>query len=140
MSDDAHGIRTGHEAYAFVCLTCGHGWEQSYDIEHHIDGKGREFVVYVVDGTHVPSPLTRPGCTGCGSRVVRVLGAGRVSSAQGALRRRTAPPEVPGPQASGVRKAARTRTEEAGSGRRRRRPHLLGLLHLFHRKHAGRAY
>ena len=38
------------EAYAFVCMHCGHGWEQAYEIEHHTDADGRAFVVYVADG------------------------------------------------------------------------------------------
>ncbi len=40
------GISVAHEAYAFACMRCGYGWEQAYDIEHHVDAAGQEFVVY----------------------------------------------------------------------------------------------
>ena len=39
-----------HEAYSFACMRCGHGWEQAYEIEHHVDADGREFVIYMADG------------------------------------------------------------------------------------------
>ncbi|MFI2348357.1 hypothetical protein ACH492_15175 [Streptomyces sp. NPDC019443] len=69
-----------HEAYAFACMRCGHGWEQSYEIEHHIDGSGQEYVVYKADGRRVPSPLSSPTCPTCGKHVVRIMRAGQVSS------------------------------------------------------------
>src|SRR5688500_18900696 len=62
---------TTHEAYAFACMRCGYGWEQAYEIEHHVDGSGNEFVVYTADGVRVPSPLSTPTCTNCGGHVVR---------------------------------------------------------------------
>ncbi|AZM61781.1 MULTISPECIES: hypothetical protein [unclassified Streptomyces] len=71
------------EAYSFVCMHCGHGWEQAYEIEHHTDADGRAFVVYVADGRIVPSPLNRPTCADCGCHVVRILRPGRVASARG---------------------------------------------------------
>nr|WP_245769644.1 hypothetical protein [Streptomyces indicus] len=61
-------------------MRCGHGWEQSYDIEHFVDGKGNEFVLYMAGGQRVPSPLTRPTCLNCGGHVVRIMQAGQVSS------------------------------------------------------------
>src|SRR5687767_5129703 len=61
-----------HESYSFACMRCGHGWEQSYEIEHHIDGDGREFVMYVANGQVVPSPLSRPTCENCDNHVVRI--------------------------------------------------------------------
>lgn len=81
-------LRTGatsvvHEAYAFVCLSCGHGWEQAYEIEHHTDADGHAFVVYVADGRIVPSPLNRPTCADCGRHCVRILRPGRVASTRG---------------------------------------------------------
>lgn len=76
-----------HESYAFACMRCGHGWEQSYEIEHHIGGDGAEFVMYVVGGARVPSPLTRPTCLNCGGHVVRIMRAGRVSSIRGVMER-----------------------------------------------------
>ncbi|AVZ73498.1 hypothetical protein SLUN_16240 [Streptomyces lunaelactis] len=74
------GAAKAHEAYAFACMRCGHGWEQAYDIEHHIDGSGREFVVYKAGGLRVPSPLSSPTCTNCGGHVVRIMKAGQVTS------------------------------------------------------------
>ncbi len=75
-----HPIATVHESYAFACMRCGHGWEQSYDIEHFVDGKGNEFVLYKAGGQRVPSPLSRPTCFNCGGHVVRIMQAGQVSS------------------------------------------------------------
>ncbi|MFF3289050.1 hypothetical protein [Streptomyces sp. NPDC003023] len=69
-----------HEAYSFACMRCGHGWEQSYEIEHHVDPAGQEFVVYTSDGQRVPSPLSSPTCLNCGGHVVRIMREGRVSS------------------------------------------------------------
>lgn len=77
---------TVQEAYSFVCLQCGHGWERSYVIEHHDHGRSGEQVVYTVDGRRVPSPLTRPSCPGCEHGVVRILRSGRVMGAQSAER------------------------------------------------------
>ncbi|MGW3492554.1 hypothetical protein [Streptomyces sp. NPDC001020] len=74
------------ESYSFACMRCGHGWEQSYDIEHHLDGDGNEFVMYVAAGRVVPSPLSRPTCLNCDSHVVRIMRPGQVSSAQSRLR------------------------------------------------------
>jgi len=74
-----------HESYSFACMRCGHGWEQSYEIEHHLDGDGTEFVVYVVAGHVVPSPLSRPTCLNCDGHVVRIMRPGQVSSAQSCL-------------------------------------------------------
>jgi hypothetical protein len=67
------------EAYAFVCMHCGYGWEQSYEIEHHLDARGRPYVTYVADGRRVPSPLSRPTCLNCEGHLVRIMRAGRVS-------------------------------------------------------------
>ncbi|MFI5757552.1 hypothetical protein [Streptomyces sp. NPDC051569] len=74
------GTAVAHEAYAFCCMRCGHGWEQSYDIEHHVDGSGQNFVVYKADGQRVPSPLSSPSCENCGGHVVRIMRSGQVSS------------------------------------------------------------
>ncbi|MEU0334179.1 hypothetical protein [Streptomyces sp. NPDC006193] len=110
-----------HESYAFACMRCGHGWEQSYEIEHHTDAGGAAFVLYVADGRVVPSPLSRPGCQNCEGRVVRIMRAGQVSSARGATGRQ--PRRVPpaGPPAPAP----------AGLPHRR---HLAGLLHPFQRR------
>ncbi|MER0243831.1 hypothetical protein AAHZ94_17815 [Streptomyces sp. HSW2009] len=70
-----------HEAYAFACLHCGHGWEQAYDIEHHVDALGQPYVSYHADGERVPSPLTKPTCLNCGAHLLRIMRSGQVSSA-----------------------------------------------------------
>ncbi|MGW6566513.1 hypothetical protein [Streptomyces sp. NPDC054975] len=74
------GIPVAHEAYAFACMRCGYGWEQAYDIEHHMDAAGNEFIVYKAGGERVPSPLSSPTCMNCGGHVVRIMRAGQVSS------------------------------------------------------------
>ncbi|MFG2658916.1 hypothetical protein [Streptomyces sp. NPDC048425] len=87
MPNRSAATAIAHESYAFACMRCGHGWEQSYEIEHHIGGDGAEFVMYVVGGERVPSPLTRPTCLNCGGHVVRIMRAGRVSSIRGVMER-----------------------------------------------------
>ncbi|MFI0774704.1 hypothetical protein [Streptomyces sp. NPDC021212] len=97
-TEGPEGGEVAHEAYAFACMKCGHGWERSYDIEHHVDGEGRSFVVYFTDGTRVPSPLTSPDCVNCGAHLVRIMRSGQVSSVLESARRtppRSAPPEAP---------------------------------------------
>ncbi|MFF1923195.1 hypothetical protein ACFVW8_21820 [Streptomyces sp. NPDC058221] len=79
---------TAHEAYAFACMRCGHGWEQAYEIEHHVDASNNAFVVYKADGERVPSPLSTPTCGNCGGHVVRIMRAGRVSTVQQLLQNR----------------------------------------------------
>jgi hypothetical protein len=127
------GLRDGasavvNESYSFACMRCGHGWEQSYEIEHHTDGDGHQFVLYVADGRVVPSPLSRPACLNCDGHVVRIMRAGQVSSVRDASRpRKTAPPagpvEAPGTGGTGEH------TAHAGH-----HWHLSDLLHPFHRK------
>jgi hypothetical protein len=70
------------EAYAFACLNCGYGWEQAYEIEHHVDAFGRRGVTYRADGVAVPSPLTRPVCGNCGGHNVRIMRSGRVAGVE----------------------------------------------------------
>jgi hypothetical protein len=120
-----------HESYSFACMRCGHGWEQSYEIEHHTDAGGGQFVIYVANGRTVPSPLSHPACQNCDGHVVRIMRAGQVASVCGEAAydsaHRTPPagpievPEVP---------AART----AAGGSVHRPWHLSDLLHPFHRK------
>ena len=66
-----------HESYSFACMRCGHGWEQSYEIEHHTDADGHEFVMYVAGGRVVPSPLSKPTCLNCDGHVVRIMRPGQ---------------------------------------------------------------
>ena len=83
------------EAYSFACMHCGHGWEQSYEIEHHTDTAGHPYVTYLADGAEVPSPLTRPSCRNCDGHLVRIMRSGQVDGAS-AARWRAARPEHPG--------------------------------------------
>ncbi|MET9321740.1 hypothetical protein ABZX75_16335 [Streptomyces sp. NPDC003038] len=78
-------VHTVHEAYSFACMRCGYGWEQAYEIEHHVDGKGEPFIMYKVKGERVRSPLSNPTCLNCGGHVLRIMRAGQVSSVLGML-------------------------------------------------------
>ncbi len=83
----APDVQTVHEAYSFACMKCGYGWEQSYAIEHHTDGKGQPFIMYKVNGERVPSPLSNPTCLNCGGHVVRIMRAGTVSQVNATIDR-----------------------------------------------------
>ncbi|MFD8236022.1 hypothetical protein ACFV20_29580 [Streptomyces sp. NPDC059696] len=132
------GLRAGatavvNESYSFACMRCGHGWEQSYEIEHHTDAAGHEFVLYVADGKVVPSPLSKPECHNCDSHVVRIMRPGRVASARDAAHR---PGRVP-PQAGPVEAPTVDADTGTTSGQEQREPHhwhLSDLLHPFQRK------
>lgn len=80
-------VQIVHEAYSFACMKCGYGWEQKYEIEHHVDGRGGPFIIYTVKGERVPSPLSNPTCMNCGGHVVRIMRAGQVSSVLGTIDR-----------------------------------------------------
>jgi hypothetical protein len=115
-----------HESYSFACMRCGHGWEQSYEIEHHFDAEDHEFVTYVADGQVVPSPLSRPTCQNCDNHVVRIMRAGQVSSALNSLHpRRSVPHQAERPEAEST---------EHGE---RHHWHLSDLLHPFQHRKAG---
>lgn len=127
------GLRGGasavvNESYSFACMRCGHGWEQSYEIEHHTDADGHEFVLYVTGGRVVPSPLSRPACQNCDGHVVRIMRAGQVSSVLSAVSQRKAPPA--GPVQAPVT-AAEGRPEEQPDGQAEHHWHLSDLLHPF---------
>ncbi|MFH8990917.1 hypothetical protein [Streptomyces sp. NPDC017940] len=127
-------LGVAHESYAFACMRCGHGWEESYDIEHHTDAKGEEFVTYLAHGLRVPSPLTRPTCLNCGGHVVRIMRAGQVSSARSALEalhRRPAATGTAGTTSGAV--AATAAAPDGGSPRPAHHWHLSDLLHPFRR-------
>lgn len=111
-----------HESYSFACMRCGHGWEQSYEIEHHRDADGHEFVMYVANGQVVPSPLSRPACLNCDGHVVRIMRAGQVSSVLDAAQRQHRRTPAAGP------------AEVPGQAGERHHWHLSDLLHPFHRK------
>ncbi|MFI6935635.1 hypothetical protein [Streptomyces sp. NPDC050287] len=119
-----------HESYSFACMRCGHGWEQSYQIEHHVDADGREFVQYVVDGQVVPSPLSRPSCANCDNHVVRIMRPGRVASAREAAHRQHETPPA------GPVEAPRGAGESQGQGGQKEPHHwhLSDILHPFQRK------
>ncbi|MEW2403364.1 hypothetical protein [Streptomyces sp. NPDC046862] len=127
-----------HESYSFACMRCGHGWEQSYEIEHHIDGDGQEFVMYVAEGKVVPSPLSKPTCQNCDNHVVRIMKAGQVSSVQSHLHRqpRPVPRQVPADEASAVGEATDEPAEgqEPEGAKEHHHWHLSDLLHPFQRK------
>ncbi|NYI07876.1 hypothetical protein [Allostreptomyces psammosilenae] len=75
--------RPAREAYAFVCMHCGRGWEHSYEIRHYAGRDGREHVSYLTEsGEVVPSPLLHPRCPSCTSTVVRIMSSGKVSAVQ----------------------------------------------------------
>lgn len=115
-----------HESYSFACMRCGHGWEQSYEIEHHNDAEGHEFVMYVAEGQVVPSPLSKPTCQNCDSHVVRIMRPGQVSSVHDAVhkqQRRTPQTEAQEPAADAA--------EGAEAGERDHHWHLSDLLHPF---------
>lgn len=128
------GQENVHESYAFACMRCGHCWEQSYEIEHHVDVEGKPFVTYYADGTRVPSPLTRPTCVNCGAHVVRIMRSGQVAQVADALhlasRTVVSPVSPTGPFNSGGIPVD-TRPERAEA---KHHWHLSDLLHPFHRK------
>ena len=43
-------VEPTREAYSFVCLHCGHGWEGSYDLRHATDANGVPRTDYYVPG------------------------------------------------------------------------------------------
>ncbi|MFJ8937054.1 hypothetical protein ACIRL0_15290 [Streptomyces sp. NPDC102365] len=142
---------TVHESYSFACMRCGHGWEQSYEIEHHFDHEGAEFVTYVADGLVVPSPLSRPSCVNCDGHVVRIMRAGQVSSAQNSMRRAlSVPPMKRVPAAATASGTASAQSADPAQAPEAARPaetaalpeadhhwHLSDLLHPFHHRKAG---
>lgn len=71
---------TVHEAYSFVCLHCGHGWEEEYEIRHTTDLSGHRRADYFARGVRVASPLTRADCPSCNLGPIRILRPGRVNS------------------------------------------------------------
>ncbi|MFJ9628956.1 hypothetical protein ACIRU8_14775 [Streptomyces sp. NPDC101175] len=118
-----------NESYSFACMRCGHGWEQAYEIEHHVDTDGHQFVMYVADGQVVPSPLSRPACHNCDGHVVRIMRAGQVSSVRDAAERQYRAPR-PRPAAEGTDPADGTAASaQEATGHHW---HLSDLLHPFH--------
>ncbi|MFB8133458.1 hypothetical protein FNV62_23110 [Streptomyces sp. RLB3-17] len=121
-----------NESYSFACMRCGHGWEQSFEIEHHRDAEGGEFVMYVADGHVVPSPLSRPSCQNCDGHVVRIMRAGQVSSVQNSMHQHThRPVQAHGEQAHGEA------VDQPALPREPHHWHLSDLLHPFHHRKAG---
>jgi Zn finger protein HypA/HybF involved in hydrogenase expression len=127
------GLRNGatavvNESYSFACMRCGHGWEQSYEIEHHTDAQGREFVLYVTGGRVVPSPLSRPTCPNCDNHLVRIMQPGRVASARDAEHQTHHIPHRRTPEAE------ENGSAESGDADEHHHWHLSDLLHAFQRK------
>ncbi|MET9893575.1 hypothetical protein ABZZ47_25855 [Streptomyces sp. NPDC006465] len=128
-----------HESYSFACMRCGHGWEQSYDIEHHRDAEGGEFVTYVANGRVVPSPLSRPTCLNCDSHVVRIMRAGQVSSvldSMHSMTHRQPRPAAPRRSGKGPEEAAAP-AESSATPEEPHHWHLSDLLHPFQHRKAG---
>ncbi|MFJ1927160.1 MULTISPECIES: hypothetical protein [unclassified Streptomyces] len=137
---------TVHEAYAFACMRCGHGWEQAYEIEHHVDASNNAFVVYKADGERVPSPLSTPTCANCGGHVVRIMRSGRVSTVQQLMRNRLPAGNNPVGAAAGTSAAADADGTADAHERKAQAVaatavpggehhwHLSDLLHPFHRR------
>ncbi|MEW1774747.1 hypothetical protein [Streptomyces sp. NPDC086777] len=123
-----------HESYSFACMRCGHGWEQSYEIEHHTDADNHEFVRYVANGRVVPSPLSRPSCQNCDGQVLRIMRAGQVSSVRNAAQRSHPPvarDRSAGPDGAETGAAGTETPAEVGAVHHW---HLSDLLHPFQRK------
>ncbi|GAA3721374.1 hypothetical protein [Streptomyces tremellae] len=111
------GTVAAHEAYAFACMRCGHGWEQSFDIEHHVGDKGDTVVVYKSEGKTVPSPLTSPSCPTCEGHVVRIMRSGQVSGYRELTRSYGTAAVAPQPEgAQPLREAARAARGERARG------------------------
>lgn len=120
-----------HEAYAFACMRCGYGWEQSYEIEHHVDGSGHEFVVYKAGGVRVPSPLSGLTCPNCERHVVRIMRSGQVSSVHDLMEQPTTKPVSPaGPPVE----SQQTEPPEPPEQPEPAESHHWHLSDLFHRK------
>ncbi|MFD0308031.1 hypothetical protein [Streptomyces sp. NPDC127119] len=134
---------TVHESYSFACMRCGHGWEQSYEIEHHFDTEGAQFVTYVADGMVVPSPLSRPSCVNCDGHIVRIMRAGQVSSAQNSMRRALSVPPMKRatvtvvPAEDAQPPEVTQLPETATAAKPVHHWHLSDLLHPFHHRKAG---
>ncbi|MCX4823690.1 hypothetical protein OG883_28210 [Streptomyces sp. NBC_01142] len=128
------GTAKVHEAYAFACMRCGHGWEQSYEIAHHMDASGQEFVVYVADGERVPSPLSSPTCLNCGGHVVRIMRAGQVSSVLDLMAHPTPKPAAKTAAAAAVKEGEQPASAEQPPPARSHHWHLSDLLHPFHHR------
>ncbi|MER5200184.1 hypothetical protein ACWD3J_43230 [Streptomyces sp. NPDC002755] len=137
------GLRGGasavvNESYSFACMRCGHGWEQAFEIEHHTDADGHEFVLYVANGRVVPSPLSRPACQNCDGHVVRIMRAGQVSSVLSAARPQKASPAGPVQAPVAAAEEPSDAHSDAHSGPHSKVPqqhhwHLSDLLHPFRR-------
>ncbi|WP_155059797.1 hypothetical protein [Streptomyces blattellae] len=133
------GLRNGatavvNESYSFACMRCGHGWEQSYEIEHHLDAQGHEFVMYVANGQVVPSPLSRPTCRNCDNHVVRIMRAGQVSSAREAARQPRRLPTRTGHVGVPASTGDTGGTGGSGGSGEDHHWHLSDLWHAFQRK------
>ncbi|MFE7856937.1 hypothetical protein [Streptomyces sp. NPDC057403] len=76
-------MQTHHvqRSYSFACLDCGHGWEDTYDIDLSVS-EDQVTAVYRLDGITVPSPLQSPRCPACESRKIRIMRPGRVAAAR----------------------------------------------------------
>ena len=69
-------------SYSFACLDCGHGWENTYDVDVTVDEQAQITAVYRLGDRRVPSPLQSPRCPACESRKIRIMRPGRVAAAR----------------------------------------------------------
>ncbi|WP_055586819.1 hypothetical protein [Peterkaempfera griseoplana] len=126
-------VETAHEAYSFACLSCGYGWEQDYEIEHHTDRDGHLTCQYRANGVRVPSPLLKPSCPGCGGHTVRIMRAGRVDAVSRAWS--AGHGHGHGAPTAAVHDTG-AQLDEAAEQHRRHRFHLPSFLHLHPRDHS----
>ncbi|MFF2511552.1 hypothetical protein [Streptomyces sp. NPDC058086] len=126
-----------NESYSFACMRCGHGWEQSFEIEHHRDAEGGEFVMYVADGHVVPSPLSRPSCQNCDGHVLRIMRAGQVSSVQNSMHQHTHRPVSAHSEQAHDEQAHDEALDQPAVPKEPHHWHLSDLLHPFHHRKAG---
>ncbi|MET9397593.1 hypothetical protein [Kitasatospora sp. NPDC002965] len=109
-------VETVREAYSFACLSCGYGWEQAYDIEHHVARDGHVVFEYHANGVRVPSPLLKPTCPGCGGHTVRIMREGRVAVAERTGQHAPGYPDHAEPAGPVVARPVRTRGAAEGAG------------------------
>lgn len=70
-------------SYSFACLNCGHGWEDTYNIDVTVDDQAQITAIYHLGDRRVPSPLQSPRCPSCESHNIRIMRPGRVAAVRG---------------------------------------------------------
>lgn len=67
-------------ACSFACLDCGHGWQDTYDIDVTVNEHARITAACRLDGTFAPPPLQSPRCPSCKSHKIRIMRPARGAS------------------------------------------------------------